>query len=70
MIWIYCYLLNGIRINLDLDSSCWIQKMPNLTTLTFVYSHTNMVFHAPSIASPREIKLTKLDCINNCLTDN
>ena len=31
-IWIYCYLLNGIRLELDLDNFCWIQEIPNFAT--------------------------------------
>ena len=29
MIWISHYLLNRIRLNLDLDNSCWIRKIPS-----------------------------------------
>ena len=32
MIWIYYYLLNGIKLALDLDNSCWIQIIPNFAT--------------------------------------
>ena len=31
IIWIYYYLLNRIRLNLELDNSCWVQKIPKLT---------------------------------------
>ena len=31
MIWIYYYLLNGIRLDLDLGNSCWIRKIPKLS---------------------------------------
>ena len=42
MIWIYYYILKVIR--LDLDNSCWIRKIPNLTTLTFGFPHTKHGF--------------------------
>ena len=29
---IYDYHLNGIELDLDLDNSCWIQKIPKFTT--------------------------------------
>ena len=32
MIWICYYLLNRIRLGLDLDNSCWIRKIPNFAT--------------------------------------
>ena len=37
MIWIYYYLLNGIRLDLGLDNSSWIQKYLTMlgTTLKF-----------------------------------
>ena len=42
MNWVYYYLLNRIRLDLDLDNSCWIWKYLTLiqTTLTFGFSHT------------------------------
>ena len=45
MIWIYYYLLNGIRLDLDLDNSCWIRKIPNFAT-----SSINIfIFYTPHI---------------------
>ena len=32
MIWLYYYLLNRIRLDLDVDKSCWIPKTPNIAT--------------------------------------
>ena len=29
MIWIYHYLLNQIKLGLDLDNPCWIREIPN-----------------------------------------
>ena len=42
MIWIYYYLLNGIRLDLDLDNSCWLRKIPNFVTnkIEILVSHT------------------------------
>ena len=73
IIWIYYYLLNGIRLDLDLDNSCWIRKIPSFATtnnINICFHTQNMVFHAPNIAWPRKIELPKLDCITNCVTDN
>ena len=30
MIWIYHYFLIGIRLDLDLDNSCWIRIIPKV----------------------------------------
>ena len=38
--------LNGIRLELDSDNSCWIQKIPNFAT---VYINI-CFFHTPNIA--------------------
>ena len=67
MIWIYYYLLKGIRLDLDLDKSCWIRKIPNLAT-----NNINiLVFHITTTHSlTQEIELAELDYITNCLTDN
>ena len=62
MIWIYYYLLNGIK----LDISCWIPNIPKLC----YKEHEQLVFHTSNIAWRRKIELAKLDCITNCLTDN
>ena len=32
MIWIYYYLSKGIRLDLDLNNSCWIRKIPKFAT--------------------------------------
>ena len=42
IIWICYYLLHGIRLDLDLDKSCWIHKLPKLCykQLTFSFWHT------------------------------
>ena len=54
IIWIFDYLLNRIRLDLDSDKFYWIQKIPKLW---------HLVFHTPNIIWPREIELVKLDCI-------
>ena len=48
MIWIYHYLLNRIRLDLDLDNSCWIQK---------IYFCKYNIFLYITIDCPREIEL-------------
>ena len=42
MIWIYYYLLNGIRLALNLDNSYWIRKISNFATnkIWFFTHHT------------------------------
>ena len=56
---------NRIRSDLDLDNPHWIQRIPNFATDNInIWSITNYTFW------PKEIKLVKLDCITNCLTDN
>ena len=66
MIWIYYYLLNGFRLDL--------QHLVHLVfhTQNMVFHTLNMVFYASNIAWLREIELAKLDCITllHCLTDN
>ena len=44
MICVYYYFLNGIRLDLGLDNSCWIKKHLNLlqTTLTYGFLHTKL----------------------------
>ena len=32
IIWVYNYLLNGIRLDQDLDNSCWIRKFATNST--------------------------------------
>lgn len=56
MIWIYYYLPNGIRLNMDRENSCWIGNMPNFAT-----NKINIWFFLPTI---------KRGCITYCLTDN
>ena len=45
MVSVYYYLLNGIRLDLDLDNSCWIEKDLTLlqTTVTFGFPHTKHI---------------------------
>ena len=45
MTWVYYYLLNGIRLDLGLDNSCWTRKYLTLlkTTFTFRFSHTKHI---------------------------
>ena len=42
MIWVYYYLLNGIKLDLGLDNAFWIWKYLTLpqTTVIFHFSHT------------------------------
>ena len=63
--WIMIWVLNGIRLGLDLDTSSWIRKYVNLLQKTLT-----LAFHTPNIAWPREIELANLDCTYNCLTHN
>ena len=45
MVWIYYYLLIGIRLDLVFDNCCWIRKMPN-----FAMNNINILFfHIPHI---------------------
>ena len=60
MIWIYYHLLNQIILDLDLVNSYCIQKIPNFAT-------NNIWFFTDHIIWSKEIELTKLDCITNCL---
>ena len=60
------YLINGIRLDFDLDNSCWIRKIPKFCCKQHFY----LVFHATNMVWPREIEFANFDCITNYLTDN
>ena len=55
MILVYYYLLNGIRLESSLDSSCWIQKIPNLTT-----NNINIWFFTHRAFDPGKSNLLKV----------
>ena len=65
LIQIYYYPLKEVRLNLDLDNSCWIQKILNL-----LLKNISIWFFTPNKICPRETELEciwtiQLDIINN-----
>ena len=50
--WIYCYLLNGIGLEMDLNNSCWIWKY-----LTLLLNNINIWFFTLDHIWPKEIEL-------------